>query len=166
MNRKRSINFNRLFTHLPDAVATVYGNGQNPHLYGNVRFYQTEHGVLVVTEVEGLPRGGECDSPIFAFHIHEGGSCTGNASDPLANVGMHYNPYGCPHPYHAGDLPPLFSADGIAFSAFLTDRFTVNNVVGKTVIIHGSPDDFTTQPSGNAGQKIACGEIFAVRRRR
>ena len=51
--------------------------------------------------------------------------------------------------------------NGYAFSAFLTDRFTVKEIVGRTVIMHSSPDDFTSQPSGNAGEKIACGEIVA-----
>ena len=71
----------------------------------------------------------------------------------------HYNPNQCAHPYHAGDLPPLFGSNGYAFEAFLTDRFTVSEVIGRTVIIHSKPDDFSTQPSGNSGEKIACGEI-------
>ena len=50
----------------------------------------------------------------------------------------------------------------LAFLAFITDRFTANEVIGKTVIIHDSPDDFTTQPSGNAGNKIACGIISKI----
>ena len=77
---------------------------------------------------------------------------------------MHDNPYHCPHPYHAGDMPPLFGANGYAFSAFLSDRFTVEEVIGKTVIFHEAPDDFVTQPSGNAGAKMACGVI--VKRKR
>ena len=71
----------------------------------------------------------------------------------------HYNPKDCPHPYHAGDMPPLFGNNGEAFMAFMTDRFTVEEIIGKTVIIHSNPDDFTTQPGGNSGEKIACGKI-------
>jgi Cu-Zn family superoxide dismutase len=56
-------------------------------------------------------------------------------------------------------MPPLFVNHGYAFSAFLTDKFYVRDVIGLTVIIHAQPDDFTTQPSGNAGKKIACGLI-------
>ena len=56
-------------------------------------------------------------------------------------------------------MPPLFGCNGAAFSVFLTDRITVNEIIGKTVIIHSDPDDFTSQPSGNAGTKIACGVI-------
>lgn len=83
----------------------------------------------------------------------------GNQNDPFPLTGSHYNPDNCPHPYHAGDLPPLFGNRGIAWSAFLTNRFQVRDVLGKTVIIHASPDDFTSQPAGNSGKKIACGVI-------
>ena len=75
---------------------------------------------------------------------------------------MHYNPNGAEHPCHAGDLPPLFSAAGKAFMVFLTNRLSVNEVIGKTVVIHSNADDFTTQPSGNSGSKIACGIILRI----
>lgn len=146
----------------PQARAVVRGSEQYPDIRGEVRFHQTPRGVLVIAEVRGLPqRGGKCTSPIFGFHIHEGGSCAPRGgSDAFANTGMHDNPQRCPHPYHAGDLPPLFGVNGFAFGACLTDRFTVEQVIGKNVIIHSDPDDFTTQPAGNAGSKIACGEII------
>jgi len=59
-------------------------------------------------------------------------------------------------------LIPLFSNSGYAWSSFLTNRFTVDQIIGRTVIIHSDPDDFTTQPSGNSGKKIACGEIIKL----
>lgn len=149
----------------PAAWAILRGSEDYPALRGTVRFYESGHGVLVVAEVIGLPVGASpCESPIFALHIHEGGTCTGNESDPFADVGMHYNPLGCPHPYHAGDMPPLLGANGYAFGAFVTDRFTISEIIGRTVILHSSPDDFTTQPAGNAGAKIACGEIMGRKR--
>jgi len=61
-------------------------------------------------------------------------------------------------------MPPLFCVGNRAFLAFLTDRFSVNEILGKTVVIHDGLDDFTTQPSGNSGNKIACGVISRVRR--
>ena len=53
---------------------------------------------------------------------------------------------------------------GFAWMAVLTDRFRVPDILGRTVIVHSQPDDFTTQPSGNAGAKIACGVITPTRR--
>lgn len=146
----------------PQAWAHIKGSLSYPNINGVVAFYSHAKGVLVVAEVQGLPKTARlCASPIFGFHIHEGGACTGNETDPFVNAKAHYNTQNCPHPYHAGDLPPLFGADGYAFAAFLTNRFNVNEIIGKAVIIHASPDDFKTQPSGNAGNKIACGIIVA-----
>ena len=160
MNRPARLpHLENLMQRTPVAWARLYGSMQYPDILGLVRFFDTPLGTLVVTEVSGLPKGIPGQSPIFALHIHSGSSCTGNAIDPFADAGTHYNPQSMPHPYHAGDLPPLFGADGHAFGAALTDRFTPAEVIGKTVILHVTPDDFTTQPAGNAGEKIACGEI-------
>jgi len=115
---------------------------------------------VVMTEVMGLPyTPGKCNERVFAMHIHAGESCTGNREDPFADTGGHYNPDNCPHPQHAGDLPPLFGNKSYAWSATLTGRFVLNDIIGKTVIIHVDRDDFTTQPSGDSGEKIACGVI-------
>jgi len=144
----------------PDAKAGIKGSNAYPNINGNISFYQTKDGVLVSAEVLGLPHGETpCSGGVFGFHIHEGDSCTGNAEDPFADTKGHYNPDGCKHPYHAGDMPPLFESDGRAFTAFLTNRFKVKDIIGRTVVIHGMPDDFLTQPSGNSGKKIACGKI-------
>ena len=144
-----------------DAVAIIKGSAEFPGIRGLVRFYQTDNGVYAITSITGLPKGaGVCASPIFAMHIHDGNSCEDrNGEQPFALSGSHYNPNNCGHPYHAGDLPPLFSAGGIAMSSVLTNRFNVREIIGKTVIIHSGIDDFTSQPSGNAGKKIACGVI-------
>ncbi len=152
-----------LLTKKPHAEATIKGSAAHPHIRGTARLYQTKEGVLLAVNVKGLPRHpGPCASRIFGFHIHEGAACTGNAEDPFANAGMHYNPKGCGHPEHAGDLPPLFGNQGQAFMAVLTDRFTVKEVLGRALIVHDAPDDFTSQPSGNSGNKIACGIIRAA----
>lgn len=163
--KNNEINLYPLLRRLPNAVAVMRGRAENSEIYGTVKFYQATGGVLVVADILGLPTSWEaCKSPIFAFHIHGGSDCSGNEDDPFANAGTHYNPNGCPHPYHAGDMPPFFGVDGRAFLAFLTNRFNVNEILGKTVIIHDALDDFSTQPSGNAGNKIACGVISKVRR--
>lgn len=75
------------------------------------------------------------------------------------NMMGHFNPGGMSHPFHAGDLPPLLSNQGYAWTAFFDRRFTIEEIIGKSVVIHAHADDFTTQPSGNSGNPIACGEI-------
>ncbi len=146
----------------PHAAARIAGSGEYPNIRGSVRFYQTALGVIVAAEIAGLPVSTErCGNRFFGFHIHSGEKCNGNDTDPFADALAHYNPTDCPHPHHAGDLPPLFGAGEYAFSVFLTDRFSVKDIIGKTVIIHSAPDDFTTQPAGNSGKKIACGQIKA-----
>lgn len=152
--------FVRTMQQTPDASAEIGGSAAYGAISGKVDFYQTTFGVLVSAQIFGLPNPKKsCESQIFAFHIHGGTACTGNEKDPFADVLTHYNPGNCEHPEHAGDLPPLFGNNGYAFEAFLTDRFSVDEIIGRTVIIHRKPDDFTTQPSGNAGEKIACGII-------
>jgi Cu-Zn family superoxide dismutase len=160
--RNRLSYFGSLLNTAPRAIAIVRGSSSYPDIYGEVRFYQTVYGTFVVTEFTGLPTGtSDCSNPVFGFHIHNGSQCTGNFADPFADTLTHYNPYNCNHPYHAGDLPPLFSANGYAFSTFLTTRFSASEIIGRTVVLHSMPDDFTSQPAGNSGAKIACGMIVA-----
>ncbi len=158
----------RHFNHLsfilskqPNAISYINGGVLEPQIRGKMCFWQTQRGVLIAAEILGLKSSqNPCESSIFGFHIHEGESCSGENDDAFSDTMGHYNPNGCPHAQHAGDLPPLFENNGYAFLSFLTNRFTVSEIVGKTVVIHSLPDDFTTQPSGNSGEKIACGEIF------
>ena len=137
----------------PIAVAQIRGDSSHPTVRGMVRFFQRENGVIVEAEVTGLPR---TETGFFAFHIHDGTSCEG---DGFPNAGSHFHPGRTQHPNHAGDLPPLLADHGSVYMKVLTGRFHVGEVIGKTVIIHAEPDDFHSQPSGNAGSKIACGII-------
>ena len=142
------------------AVAYIRGSSKYPLIHGSVSFDETSNGIIVTARIYDLPQAkNNCVGRFFGFHIHEGTSCTGNANDEFANSLSHYNPTNCPHPYHAGDLPPLLENNGYAYMSFLTNKFTLQDVIGKVVIIHSIPDDFTTQPSGNPGEKIACGKI-------
>lgn len=141
----------------PQAVAWVTGAAGSP-LSGLVKFFKTPYqGVLVEAEIFNLPNPNEYSS-FFAFHIHENGDCSNN----FQNTGGHYNPGGMPHPEHGGDMIPLLGNQGYAWMSFYTKRFTIKDIINRSVIIHSHPDDFTSQPSGNAGTKIGCGVIREV----
>ena len=135
----------------PQAIAVI--SGKNAALRGLVKFYQQANCVLVVADISGLPR---TTTNFFGFHIHEGDNCDG--TDFSGSKG-HFNPNSTPHPQHAGDLPPLMLCGNTAHLSFLSDRFKIEDIIGHTLIIHDMPDDYTSQPSGNSGQKIACGII-------
>ena len=141
----------------PGAIAWINGSEQYPGLSGSVRFYHTSYGgVLVEAEIFGLPNAGlSGNSSFYAMHIHESGDC----SDHFSHTGLHYNPGNAEHPDHAGDMPPLLGNQGYAFGVFYDKRFSIQEIIGRSVIIHEKPDDFTSQPAGNAGNKIACGTI-------
>ncbi len=144
----------------PQAMAWVTGNSMAPQLSGLVKFFDTPYGgVLVEAEVFGLPDvDHQGSSDFYAMHIHQFGDCSNN----FADTGEHYNPTSEPHPDHAGDLLPLLSNQGYAWLSFYDKRFTVQDILNRSVIIHSNADDFTTQPSGNSGSKIGCGVIRMV----
>ena len=137
-----------------DAVAEISGGTEAPQLSGCVRFYQESGCVLIIARISGLPR--ESKTGFFGFHIHQGAVCSGN---DFSGTGSHYNPTDQVHPEHAGDLPPLLRCRGNAYLSVRTDRFSVKDIIGRTVVIHSEPDDFHSQPAGKAGKKIACGVI-------
>lgn len=141
----------------PKAIARLSGGREAPGMTGTVQFYPMWGGVLVVAQVRGLPLRGD---GIFAMHIHDGGRCAGPGFE---SAGSHYNPEETRHPGHAGDLPPLFRCcGGRGYLAVVTDRFSIRDVIGRTVVIHSDPDDFRSQPAGASGSRIACGVIRGI----
>ncbi len=147
-----------------DAIAYITGSRDYPQINGTVKFLKNPDGTWVEAEVFGLPEFKEAENAMaqtgpFAFHIHEFDTCGEIHSDtPFMAAGGHWNPTGEPHGNHAGDFPVLFSNGGTAKMLFFTNRFFPEDVVGRSVVIHSSPDDYTTQPSAG-GQRIACGSI-------
>lgn len=145
---------------LPEAFAEIQGSDRYPEIHGMVYFFEVYGGTIVMAELYGLPdEEMQEQGKFFAFHIHEDGDCAGTEEEPFAGTGMHYNPEHAEHPEHAGDLPLLLSTHGAAWSAVYTGRFNPDDVVGRSVIVHAKPDDYRTQPAGDSGEKIACGEI-------
>lgn len=137
----------------PAAAAKLSGGREHPLIRGQVHFYQLPAGILVRVEVSGLPNNA---SGFFGFHIHEGRTCD---RTNFSGTGSHYTKMPTPHPRHAGDLPPLLAYHTNAYMTVITDRFSIKDIIGRTVVIHSNADDFITQPAGNAGEKIACGVI-------
>lgn len=148
------------------AEAIVQGGPLAPEINGMVRFMDVPGGTWVSVEINsGLPRyrpavGEEDPVGPHGFHIHEFGDCqVGDPENPFMAAGEHWNPNSQPHGNHAGDFPVLFSNGGRAKMCFFTDRFKVQDVVGRSVIIHLNPDDYRTQPAGDTGKRLACGVI-------
>ena len=129
---------------------------------GNATFTQVGDKVHLVASVSGLTPGQE-----HGFHVHEAGDCS--SGDGMSAKG-HFNPYGKPHgspasaERHAGDMPSLKAdASGNAKVDTTLDVMTVKpgpaSIVGRGLIVHASPDDYKTQPTGNAGARHACAVI-------
>ncbi len=129
---------------------------------GIVRFQQQGELVRVKARVSGLQPNRE-----HGFHVHEKGDCS---APDASSAGEHLNPQGRRHgapgggERHAGDLPSLRSdAAGVAETSFDVKGTLLGagaaDFIGKALVVHANPDDYTTQPSGNAGARIACGVI-------
>jgi Cu-Zn family superoxide dismutase len=129
---------------------------------GTVSF--TQHGDKV--RVSGVVRGLKANAE-HGFHLHQKGDCS---SPDAMSAGGHFNPdnqphgqHGGPH-HHAGDLPSLKAdASGVAQFSFESSAIAVgsgaSDVVGRALIVHRDADDYTTQPTGNAGPRVACAVI-------
>ena len=144
----------------PAAVATLAPTtGQTAA--GTVRFTQMADGsVDVQVDLTGVPPG------VHGFHVHENGDCGDNGNA----AGGHFNPaaadHGAPNvpPHHAGDFGNVTAnTAGEVHARFTTRSVTVeagsHSAVGRAVILHANPDDLQTQPTGNAGGRIACGVV-------
>lgn len=144
----------------PSATATLISTSGSTAT-GTVNLAQLANGSVEVTaNLRGVPPG------VHGFHIHEKGDCGDNGNA----AGGHYNPAGTPHgapnadPHHAGDFGNVTAdADGNVNTRFVTRSITVSEgpmtAVGHAIILHANPDDLTTQPTGNAGARIACGVV-------
>ena len=150
-----------LMTKTPSATAAVLPT-RDSTVRGDIRLVQRDGGqVLVTGSISGLAPGPH------GFHIHEKGNCS--APDAVS-AGGHFNPGGTPHgavdgaPRHGGDLGNIVAGpDGVARVDVLVSGISLgtaaDSVVGRSVIVHAKADDFATQPSGNAGSRMACGLI-------
>ena len=144
----------------PSAVANLEPTAGNT-AKGTVSFTQQGDRVRVSAQLSGLKPNAE-----HAFHVHEKGDCS--AADGMS-AGGHYNPAGKPHgpqgaDHHAGDMPSLITdAYGNANATFELSGVSIGSgpadLVGRGLIVHRDADDYKTQPTGNAGPRIACAVI-------
>jgi superoxide dismutase, Cu-Zn family len=147
-----------------DAVAQVAPTQGNT-VTGSVALAPASAGVHITGAIQGLKPDAE-----FGFHIHEKGDCS--APDG-SSAGAHFNPTQAQHgnptgsAHHAGDMVNIRSnSEGIAQVDTTAAGTTLHgdpttDVMGKAIVVHESPDDYTTQPSGNSGKRVACGVIAA-----
>lgn len=145
----------------PSASAQLMATKGNA-VTGLVQFTQKGDKVQVTGEVRGLK-----PHAVHGFHVHEKGDCS---SGDGMSTGGHFNPDGKAHgahehkEHHAGDLPSL-QADATGTARFSFESTTISvgsgraDVLGRGLIVHRDPDDYTTQPTGNSGPRLACGVI-------
>ncbi len=144
----------------PMATATLSPTS-NSTAQGTVQFHEKADGAVEVeVKLTGVPPG------VHGFHVHDKGDCGDNGNA----AGGHFNPMGTPHAgpatatHHAGDFGNVTAgANGEVRTRFTTRSITVSegsaSAVGHAVILHANPDDLMTQPTGNAGGRIACGVV-------
>jgi superoxide dismutase, Cu-Zn family len=145
----------------PKAVANLEPTKGNT-VRGTVTFEQRGSSVMVSGTLAGLKAGSE-----HGFHVHEKGDCS---SGDGMSAGGHFNPQGKGHGHHAGmerhagDMPNVRADSyGNASFSFETTGITIGSgatdIVGKGLIVHRDPDDYKSQPAGNAGPRLACAVI-------
>ena len=145
----------------PSASASLMAT-KGSTVTGSAQFTQKGGMVMVTGEVRGLAPNTE-----HGFHVHDKGDCS--SGDGLS-AGGHFNPHGKAHgaheatEHHSGDLPSLKAdASGTARFSFESSTMTVGSgitdVTGRGLIVHRDPDDYKTQPTGNAGPRLACAVI-------
>ena len=135
----------------------VLSSASGSQVTGTVTFTKSGNAVQVVAEVSGLTPGKH------GFHVHEFGDCS--AAD-AATAGSHFNPTKDPHAghdadkRHMGDLGNLEAdASGKARLDLSDKKIKIEQIIGKAVIVHEKADDLKTQPTGDAGGRVACGVI-------
>ncbi|MEA2562066.1 MAG: superoxide dismutase, Cu-Zn family [Acidobacteriota bacterium] len=148
-----------------DAAAmtvTLAGAPTDTDFTGRVEVTPEGSGVRIVADVAGVDKDGK-----HGIHVHENGMCDheGEGGKPFTSAGGHFNPAGTEHacpptdPRHAGDLGNIEVSGGIGHMELSVPNLTADQLNGKAIILHAGEDDCKTQPTGNSGDRLACGVV-------
>jgi Cu-Zn family superoxide dismutase len=144
----------------PDKAICVLNPTEGNDVSGTVTFTCKGEDVKIVADVEGLTPGKH------GFHIHEFGDCSAPGG---TSAGGHFNPENTEHGgpddevRHLGDLGNIEAGeDGTAHLEMTDSMISLNgehSIIGRAIVIHAGEDDLTSQPTGAAGARLACGVI-------
>ncbi|HEX3129723.1 MAG TPA: superoxide dismutase family protein [Thermoanaerobaculia bacterium] len=145
-------------------TVTMQGAPEDTDFAGTLSITPEGTGVHIVADVAGVDKDGK-----HGIHVHENGMCehhpTGDSAKPFSTAGGHFNPanaeHACPptDPRHAGDLGNIDISGGKGHLEISLPNVTADQLNGKAIILHAGEDDCKTQPTGNSGDRIACGVV-------
>lgn len=145
-------------------TVTMQGGPDDTDFAGTLTITPEGTGVRIVADVAGVDKDGK-----HGIHVHENGMCEHHPADagakPFSTAGGHFNPAGAEHacpptdPRHAGDLGNIDISGGKGHLELSVANLTMDQLNGKAIILHAGEDDCKTQPTGNSGDRIACGVV-------
>lgn len=141
-------------------TVTLQGAPGDTDFTGTVTIHPAGTGVHIVADVAGVDTDGK-----HGIHVHENGMCdhNGEGGKHFTSAGSHFNPAGTEHacpptdPRHAGDLGNIEVSGGTGHLDLSATNLTIDQLTGKAIILHAGEDDCKTQPTGNSGDRLACG---------
>ena len=145
-------------------TVTLQGGPDDADFAGTLSVTPEGTGVRIMADVAGVDKDG-----MHGIHVHENGMCehhpAGADAQPFSTAGGHFNPAGVEHacpptePRHAGDLGNIEVIGGKGHLELSVANLTMDQLTGKAIILHAGEDDCKTQPTGNSGDRLACGVV-------
>jgi Cu-Zn family superoxide dismutase len=145
-------------------TVTMQGAPDDTDFAGTLSIAPEGTGLRIIADVAGVDKDGK-----HGIHVHENGMCDhhpeGADAKPFSTAGGHFNPAGAEHacpptdPRHAGDLGNIDISGGKGHLEISLANVTADQLNGKAIILHAGEDDCKTQPTGNSGDRIACGVV-------
>ena len=141
-------------------TVSLTGAPNDTDFAGTITVHPEGNGVHIIADVAGVDTDG-----MHGIHVHENGECDheGEGGKHFTSAGGHFNPanveHACPptEPRHAGDLGNIQVTGGRGHLEVSATTLTMDQLAGKAIILHAGEDDCKTQPTGNSGDRLACG---------